>query len=376
MSGSEPFDPPGDKAVPSHGTMFDEPGDSPSVVPQRAAVVDRGRLYRSAGAEGGLAGVAIPALVRAPAIDPSLPQSPEAVARESVAIEVAPPEAVTPDAPEPAVEAAAVMAIAEEHAPLPAPLDVATEGEAEPAPVIAAVLPVVTQTVNDVPPEIVDSPETVSPAEIAMPLLPPPGAPPIEVTPQPVQPIAPASGTPLFPVPVEIVTSGSPLEPAAGAPSLQTNAPRAATVLPGTPAPGTGLSWTRGSLIIIGVTVVAAFIDAFLRHGLGTITGLALIGSSAFVAMRLKRADIWAAVIMPPLAFLAAIATAGQLSVASTGSLISRQALNIVTGLSLNAPWILAATLIALLIVLIRRHREKLVEPVPVVIVDDLTYAP
>jgi hypothetical protein len=31
VSGSEPFDPPGDKAVPSHGTLFDEPGDSPPV---------------------------------------------------------------------------------------------------------------------------------------------------------------------------------------------------------------------------------------------------------------------------------------------------------------------------------------------------------
>ncbi len=342
MSGSEPFGPPGDKAVPSHGTLFDEPGDSPPVVPQRAAAVDRGRLYRSAGAEGGLAGVAIPALVRGPAIDPSLPLSPEAVARESLVIEVAHPPVLTPDAPEPAVEALAV--------------------EAE--------LPVVTQTVNDV------TPEPVAPPDLAMPLLPPPVETPIEAAPQPVQPIAPVSGTPLFPVPVEIVTSGSPLEPAAVAPNFQTDAPRVATVLPGTPAPGTGLSWTRGSLIIIGVTVVAAFIDAFLRHGLGTITGLALIGSSAFVALRLQRADIWAAVIMPPLAFLAAVVTAGQFTLAATGSLMSRQALNIVTGLSLNAPWILAATLIAFIIVMVRRHREKLIEPVPVVIVDDLTFAP
>jgi hypothetical protein len=57
---------------------------------------------------------------------------------------------------------------------------------------------------------------------------------------------------------------------------------------------------------------------------------------------------------MPPLAFLAATVTAGQLTMNRSGSFVSRQMLNIVTVLALNAPWILGATAVGLAIVLTR----------------------
>ena len=89
VSGTDGIPGPGDPAVPSHGTLFDDPADAPPVVPSRATPSDQGRLYRSAGAEGSLAEAAIPALTRAPAPDPSLPLSPEAVAASAGAVGVA-----------------------------------------------------------------------------------------------------------------------------------------------------------------------------------------------------------------------------------------------------------------------------------------------
>jgi hypothetical protein len=68
--------------------------------------------------------------------------------------------------------------------------------------------------------------------------------------------------------------------------------------------------------------------------------------------------DLWVAVIAPPLAFLVATLTAGQISPTSGTSLTGRAATVFVT-LGLNAPWIIGATMLALVIVLVRRARAK-----------------
>ena len=111
-------------------------------------------------------------------------------------------------------------------------------------------------------------------------------------------------------------------------------------------------------LIVIGVTVLVAFANALLSDGdLGWPTGLALLVSSVYAALTVRREDDTVAMIVPPIAFLAASLTAGQLFLGSAeGSLVNR-AVVVFFSLADNWVWIIGATVAALVIVLVRRRR-------------------
>lgn len=131
-----------------------------------------------------------------------------------------------------------------------------------------------------------------------------------------------------------------------------------------TPAPaavqggGRGLTYSGVAVVVIAVTVLVAFADALINDKLGVITGVALAVSSIYAAVTVRRADIWAAVVVPPLAFLVAALTAGQLTLDSSGSLLIREAYMLFRTLAVNAPWIIGTTLVCLVIVLVRRARS------------------
>jgi hypothetical protein len=131
-----------------------------------------------------------------------------------------------------------------------------------------------------------------------------------------------------------------------------------------TPAPaavqggGRGLTYSGVAVVVIAVTVLVAFADALINDKLGVITGVALAVSSIYAAFTVRRADIWAAVVVPPLAFLIAALTAGQLTLDSSGSLLIREAYMLFRTLAVNAPWIIGTTLVCLVIVLVRRARS------------------
>ena len=119
-----------------------------------------------------------------------------------------------------------------------------------------------------------------------------------------------------------------------------------------------GLTYSGVVVVDMAATVLAAFIEAILRHDIGWITGVALLASSVYSALVVRRADIWAAVVVPPLAFLVAALTAGQLTLGKSGGFVIRQGVGLFQTLALNAPWVLGTTLICLVIVLVRRRRE------------------
>ncbi|MBI1376762.1 MAG: hypothetical protein GC157_04665 [Frankiales bacterium] len=120
---------------------------------------------------------------------------------------------------------------------------------------------------------------------------------------------------------------------------------------------GGGLTYAGVFVVVGGVTVIAAFLEALLRHDIGVITGVALAASSVYAALVVRRPDIWAAVVVPPLAFLAAALTAGQLTLQSTGNFLVREGFSLFRTLATNAPWILGTTAVCLAIVLVRRRR-------------------
>ena len=111
-------------------------------------------------------------------------------------------------------------------------------------------------------------------------------------------------------------------------------------------------------LIVIGVTLLVAFANVLIAGGtVGWPTGLALVISSVYSALTVRREDDTVAIIVPPVAFLIAALTAGQLFIGSAeGSILNRAVVAFFT-LADNWIWIIGATAAALVIVLVRRRR-------------------
>lgn len=111
-------------------------------------------------------------------------------------------------------------------------------------------------------------------------------------------------------------------------------------------------------LIVIGVTLLVAFANVLIAGGaIGWLTGLALVISSVYAALTVRREDDTVAIIVPPVAFLVAALTAGQLLIGSAeGSLLNRAVIAFFV-LADNWVWIIGATAAALVIVLVRRRR-------------------
>ncbi|MFM8895723.1 MAG: DUF6542 domain-containing protein, partial [Actinomycetales bacterium] len=76
-------------------------------------------------------------------------------------------------------------------------------------------------------------------------------------------------------------------------------------------------------------------------------------------ALRIRLIDASVAVIAPPLAFLAAAATAGQIGMGTAGGPVIGAASNLFLALSNNVLWLVAATLASLLVVVIRTRRDR-----------------
>ncbi|MFM7147790.1 MAG: DUF6542 domain-containing protein, partial [Actinomycetales bacterium] len=107
-------------------------------------------------------------------------------------------------------------------------------------------------------------------------------------------------------------------------------------------------------------TVVVGIANAlFLGPGIGWPTGIALLASSLVGALRIRLIDASVAVIAPPLAFLAAAATAGQIGMGTAGGPVIGAASNLFLALSNNVLWLVAATLASLLVVVIRTRRDR-----------------
>ncbi len=119
-----------------------------------------------------------------------------------------------------------------------------------------------------------------------------------------------------------------------------------------------GISAGAVYLIVIGVTVLVAFANALLAGGsIGWPTGVALAASSVYAALTVRREDDVVAILIPPVAFLIAALTAGQLFLGSAeGSLLNRAVVAFFS-LADNWIWIIGSTVAALIIVLVRRRR-------------------
>lgn len=111
-------------------------------------------------------------------------------------------------------------------------------------------------------------------------------------------------------------------------------------------------------ILVVVVTVAAAFADALLHNGdLGWLTGIAMAIVSIYCALTVTRDDDVVAIYTPPIAFLAAALTAGQLFLGSADKSLINRAVVVFFDLADNWYWIIGTTLVVVIIVAIRRRR-------------------
>jgi hypothetical protein len=112
-------------------------------------------------------------------------------------------------------------------------------------------------------------------------------------------------------------------------------------------------STTRGGLTAIGAFVVEAIplgilglLLAAITDGLGIVFQVVFVVLAAFGALRIRRSDLIAAFIVPPLAYAAALVIASP-ALGITGGLIVGIGANLGAYLSTGAPWLFLGTLLA-----------------------------
>lgn len=117
-----------------------------------------------------------------------------------------------------------------------------------------------------------------------------------------------------------------------------------------------GLTTFGVVLILVIGTTIAAFIDVYLNNHLTYITGAVFVVLCAVCALAVCQRDLWTAVITAPIAFSIALVTSGQIEIfQNQGDIFLKQGSLVATGLAFNAPYIFGGTILALVIILVRR---------------------
>ena len=121
-----------------------------------------------------------------------------------------------------------------------------------------------------------------------------------------------------------------------------------------------GLTAAGAVAVALGFGAVGATIDVLTGAGLRTTFAVMFVLGCALAAYKVHREDLFATVVIPPLAYVA-LAVAANLGTRSGagGSFLKQQLLELLTALITKAPALLLATGAAAAIALWRRARFK-----------------
>jgi hypothetical protein len=113
----------------------------------------------------------------------------------------------------------------------------------------------------------------------------------------------------------------------------------------------------RGVLVVLGIfliTLLAAAADSYIGAGLGTITLIALTGSTAAAALMVRRRDLFSVIVAPPLVFVA-VAVVNTIVAPSANLNAATMATLLVRGFPIMGIATLAALLLSLFRLISRR---------------------
>jgi hypothetical protein len=150
-------------------------------------------------------------------------------------------------------------------------------------------------------------------------------------------------------------------QPTSGAPMTTTHpTPMRDTSRPARLADSRGLTAAGAAAVALGVGAAGAVVDVVTGSGLRTAFAVLFVLGCAVAAYKVHREDLFATVVIPPLAYVA-LAVAANLGAKSTvgGSFLKQQVLELLASLITKAPALLIATGLAALIALIRRTSAR-----------------
>lgn len=125
---------------------------------------------------------------------------------------------------------------------------------------------------------------------------------------------------------------------------------------PRPPAPDAGLPVSGAVAVALGAGVGGGAVDVLTGPGLRAIFAVSFVVGCALAAAFVRRRGLLAAVVLPPLAYIviAAAAAVFQHEAPGPGSWLVREAFELMTALMTGAPVLVAATLSALVVALVR----------------------
>jgi hypothetical protein len=101
-----------------------------------------------------------------------------------------------------------------------------------------------------------------------------------------------------------------------------------------------GLTASGAAVVGLFGTTLGAIVDVVVSPGLGWIFFVAFLVMSAFVGLRLRGRDSWAAVAVPPLVYISAAGIAAQAAPVTEGSWVERTSGDMATAV-LDHPYVL-----------------------------------
>lgn len=119
--------------------------------------------------------------------------------------------------------------------------------------------------------------------------------------------------------------------------------------------PSPGLRASGAVAVALGCGLAGGLIDVLTGPGLRLSFALSFVVGCALAALAVRRRDLAAAVVAPPLVYVVIALAAGAVrGTGATGSWLVRQVMGLFTALVLEAPVLLVATGVALVIALAR----------------------
>lgn len=117
-----------------------------------------------------------------------------------------------------------------------------------------------------------------------------------------------------------------------------------------------GLTATGAVALALLAGLLGGTVDVLTGPGLREVFAVAFVSGCLAAAALVHREDLVASVVMPPLAYvvLAMAAGAVERTVGGNGSFLTQQVLELANALVLGAPVLVAATLAALLVAVVR----------------------
>ena len=126
------------------------------------------------------------------------------------------------------------------------------------------------------------------------------------------------------------------------------------------PAP-VAQGWTYQGVFVLStlsfMVIMAA--DCLINDTVTAWSEIGIVAVSTVAALNVRRNDLMAAVWSPPIIWLIALETVGQIGHQQGGTFAHKQILHLAYGLANHAVWILGAVLVAIVITSIRRLRRS-----------------